>query len=315
MEMRRYIGKKIQVPFCEGFEVHQSSLKLSSKLLCVSLKNSSMANEAGSQFYDLVERIMRGSHAIKASDIVNTYKEYPQKVIEEKELMFEEVKNRIQYITHWKLFAGNFLLNPVYEKPESEIIVQKNVEALMFYQSKCQFYPPYTVLCCGAFLHHLVEQDYPPAILGLLDIFMSLLFSKVTIVTTNCILAELYSLGPHYASALREGMKLKLINCHHQRHRVETGIDCLLQMVGRNNFTKYIVATTDENILQELEQIQNTPVIHATGKMITLKSPPDHPQVGEGGKKKRMPLKVDKFQFKRKPQGPNPLSCLKKKKK
>lgn len=122
--------------------------------------------------------------------------------------------------------------------------------------------------------------------------------------------------------------------CGHEKHSIN-GTNCLKSMVGKNNSSRYIVATQDREFQDVLRKIPGVPIIYLHGKAPTLETPSQVSReyaekirkglgMTEWEKENIKTLKEAagiaentqvKLKKKKKKGGPNPLSCLKKKKK
>jgi len=160
------------------------------------------------------------------------------------------------------------------------------------------------------------------------------LVAEVKLLTTKCVLIETEKIAKKALGALTI---LKQFGIHQCGHRDPiSGADCLLSMIGSDNKTHYIVATQDRDLQQTLRYIPGTPLIYLHKKAPTLEKPsPTSCEVAKSKQdnllgiistiqentlktlKERSGFQTDearKTNKKRKRGGPNPLSCLKKKK-
>ncbi|KAF4384410.1 hypothetical protein CsatB_029110 [Cannabis sativa] len=216
--------------------------------------------------------------------------------------------------------------------------------AVKFYTACCGFRKPFRVFCCGTFVHHLVDNHITPAD----QVISELLGSPVKLFTTRCIIEELKRLGPSYTEALEAARSLITARCPHEE--LKGGDACIADIIGKTNAEHFFLATTDYGLREKFREIPNTPIIYASRNAVLLESPSpfqrsyikkleeershmsslelkilankgiskeeteDEQTVRRKNVHKGLEMK-DKVQFKRnRAKGPNPLSCLKKKK-
>lgn len=148
--------------------------------------------------------------------------------------------------------------------------------------------------------------------------------------TTQCALIEAEQLGPKVSGALVILKQYSLHKCGHEGKPVPAS-KCFQSMIGATNEKHYIVATQDRDLQQKLRTIPGVPLLFLVSKAPMLDQPSqaskNYVQSKQCGITDEEKQKIDKMKMdvgipvesnipkkKRKKKGPNPLSCLKKKK-
>ncbi|XP_076633974.1 rRNA-processing protein UTP23 homolog [Colletes latitarsis] len=203
---------------------------------------------------------------------------------------------------------------------------------LGFFINNFKFRLPFQILVDGTFTFAALENKF-----NIQEQLSKYFQSEVKLLTTPCIISETEKLGS-FSKAVCGAMQIvkqyPIHKCGHEKHSI-TGTKCLWSMVGKNNSSRYIVATQDRELQDILRKIPGVPIIYLHGKAPTLEAPSqasreyaENIRKGLGMStwdiKKIKTLKEAaglvedsklKLRKKQKKGGPNPLSCLKKKKK
>nr|KAF6326810.1 UTP23 small subunit processome component [Pipistrellus kuhlii] len=151
----------------------------------------------------------------------------------------------------------------------------------------------------------------------------------------RCVLKELETLGQELYGAKLIAQKCQVRNCSHFKNAV-SGSECLLSMVEEGNPHHYFVASQDQNLSMKVKKRPGVPLMFIIQNTIVLDKPSPKTiafvKAVESGQlvsvhekqsitqlKEEQGLVKNTEQRRRKKRkkisGPNPLSCLKKKKK
>lgn len=199
---------------------------------------------------------------------------------------------------------------------------------LKFYINNFGFRKPFQVLVDGTFCYEALKSK-----LNIRDQIPKYFDNDVKLLTTPCIINETERLGPNLYGAMLIAKQFAIHYCGHEKSPI-TGSECFLSMVGEKNENRYIVATQDKSLQRSLRMIVATPLLYLCHKAPTLEAPSDVTKaaagkimaskfsVNDSQKEVIKDLKIKTFgpekekKFnKRKQKQPNPLSCLKSKKK
>ncbi|XP_034172471.1 rRNA-processing protein UTP23 homolog [Osmia lignaria lignaria] len=203
---------------------------------------------------------------------------------------------------------------------------------LGFFINNFKFRPPFQVLIDGTFAFAALENKF-----NIQDQLSKYFQSEMKLLTTPCIILETEKLGS-FSKAVSGAMQIvkqyPIHKCGHEKNPI-TGIKCLQTMVKRNNESRYIVATQDRELQDILRKVPGVPILYLHGKAPTLEAPSQanreyaensHKELGmtawekqnmktlkeAAGMTEQTEIRLKK---KKRKGGPNPLSCLKKKKK
>jgi len=195
---------------------------------------------------------------------------------------------------------------------------------MTFYKYKYNFQPPYQVLLDGTFCQAALQ-----ARINVKEQIENYLPDNVNIVTTKCAIKELEKIGGPVAAALKVMRQFKVTHCPHTPLRTAT--ECLSHLARRSknpDKTKYLVATQDPSLLEQLRNIAGVPLLTIIYKTVYLEKPSEksivesseEPEIQKAKELKKEILgEGETSEVKKKkrkgPKGPNPLSCLKSKKK
>ncbi|XP_047370850.1 rRNA-processing protein UTP23 homolog [Vespa velutina] len=208
---------------------------------------------------------------------------------------------------------------------------KKARKTLAFYINNFKFRQPYQVLIDGTFAFAALENKF-----NIQEQLPKYFQAETKLLTTPCIILETEKLGS-FSKAVIGAMQIikryAIHRCGHDKKPI-TGSKCLSSMIRRNNSSRYIIATQDRELQEELRTIPGVPLIYLHGKAPTLEAPSEASQKyaenirNELGmslwEKENMKMlkkeaglinEIEPKRKKHKKGGPNPLSCLKKKKK
>lgn len=157
--------------------------------------------------------------------------------------------------------------------------------------------------------------------------------AEIKLCTTSCIISEADALKKILPKPLQILQRCHISKCQHKNKPV-SATECLLSMVKENNCRHYVVATQDKNLQKSLHEIPGVPILFID-RTLCLESPSeasrmvelygttalepgqtvDYEQVMLRHLKKKLLGKKPKVEIRKrkKPKGPNPLSCKKKK--
>ncbi|XP_076244636.1 rRNA-processing protein UTP23 homolog [Calliopsis andreniformis] len=203
---------------------------------------------------------------------------------------------------------------------------------LGFFINNFKFRAPFQILIDGTFAFAALENKF-----NIQDQLAKYFQAEVKLLTTPCIILETEKLGSFsktISGAMQIVKQYPIHKCGHQKHSV-TGTKCLKSMIAKNNSSRYIIATQDRELQDMLRKVPGVPILYLHGKAPTLEAPSEASReyaenirkglgMSEWEKENIKTLKkaaglAEKSELKptkkRKKGGPNPLSCLKKKKK
>ncbi|XP_043285486.1 rRNA-processing protein UTP23 homolog [Venturia canescens] len=204
--------------------------------------------------------------------------------------------------------------------------VQKN---LGFYVNNYKFREPYQVLIDGTFSFAALENKF-----SIQEQLPKYFQAETKLLTTQCVILETEKLGPKVYGAMLIVKQFAVHRCGHEKNPT-SGTKCLLSMIGKDNPSRYLIATQDRELQDRLRSIPGVPLLYLHGKAPTL-DPPSHTSRNHAGEllkrifmnstqeetikslKQISGLATEtetKPKKKRKKGGPNPLSVKKKQKK
>ncbi|XP_014468234.1 PREDICTED: rRNA-processing protein UTP23 homolog [Dinoponera quadriceps] len=202
---------------------------------------------------------------------------------------------------------------------------------LGFYINNYKFYQPFQVLIDGTFAYTALENKF-----NIQDQLAKYFQSEVKLLTTPCIISETEKLGLSFQAvngAVQIVKQYAIHKCAHAK-KPTTGLKCFMSMIGKDNSSRYIVATQDRELQDKLRTLPGVPIVYLHGRAPTLESPSEASRkyaevmqknlgISAWEKENMKVLKKQagiveeesKRKKRKKNGGPNPLSCLKKKKK
>ncbi|KAK2582628.1 hypothetical protein KPH14_004910 [Odynerus spinipes] len=202
---------------------------------------------------------------------------------------------------------------------------------LAFYINNFKFRQPYQVLIDGTFAFAALENKF-----NIQEQLPKYFQAETKLLTTPCIILETEKLGS-FNKAVTGAMQIikqyAIHKCGHEKQPI-TGSKCLRSMIAKNNPSRYIIATQDRELQERLRKIPGVPLMYLHGKAPTLETPSEASQKYAENARKKLGMsawekenmqalkkeagllnEAEPKRKKRKKSGPNPLSCLKKKKK
>ncbi|CAG9769769.1 unnamed protein product [Ceutorhynchus assimilis] len=200
--------------------------------------------------------------------------------------------------------------------------VNKN---LNYYTNNFGFRKPYQLLADGTFCFAALNNK-----INIADDVPKYLQSEIKLVTTQCAILEMESLGQKLAGALLILKNYIVHKCGHEGKPLP-GSRCILSMVCKDNPSHYIVCTQDRDLQEKLRNLAGVPLLYLHSKTPVLE-PPSPATVKRAEEKisglvqsevekinklkMEEGIKIEEQKFKkRKKKGANPLSCKKKQKK
>nr|ACO10470.1 C8orf53 [Caligus rogercresseyi] len=213
---------------------------------------------------------------------------------------------------------------------------QKRVRRIPnFFKTHFNHRAPYSLLLDGTFCQEALSQkvnikEQLPQYLLVPDLHFR---------SSACAISETDKLGPQLygASLILKGLASShLLPCDHADSPLPA-VKCLKSLVKADSSSSsphkssWIVATQDPELRLRLRKIPGVPILYLHGKTPTLEEPSEdtktflkrknlesishETQVLKTLKQKELPQELEQLSRKRKRKGPNPLSCLKSKKK
>ncbi|XP_033011667.1 rRNA-processing protein UTP23 homolog [Lacerta agilis] len=198
-----------------------------------------------------------------------------------------------------------------------------------FYKHNFGFREPFQVLLDGTFCQAALRNK-----IQIREQLPGYLAGATQLCTTRCVLKELESLGKELYGAKLIAQRFQVRNCSHFKNPV-SGSACLLSMIEGGNPHHYFIATQDQDLATKVKKKAGVPLLFIIQNTMVLDKPsmkslasaqaaqtnrliPEHQKLSIELLKEEQGLAKTSEPRKRKrkrPSGPNPLSCLKKKKK
>ncbi|CAH2285792.1 rRNA-processing UTP23 homolog [Pelobates cultripes] len=201
-------------------------------------------------------------------------------------------------------------------------------KTLTFYKYNFGLRQPYQVLLDGTFCQAALRNK-----IQIKEQLPKYLMGEVQLCTTRCVLKELESLGKELYGAKLIAQRFQVRSCSHFKDPV-SGSACLLSLTADNNPHHYFIATQDQELSTKLKKRAGVPLMFIIQNTIVLDKPSPkslaHVQTAQTSqlvpvhqKKNIEHLKEEQGVAKdserrgkkrKRVTGPNPLSCMKKKK-
>ncbi|XP_047239595.1 rRNA-processing protein UTP23 homolog [Girardinichthys multiradiatus] len=202
-------------------------------------------------------------------------------------------------------------------------------KTISFYKYNFSFREPFQILIDGTFCQAALKNK-----IQIKEQMPKYLMGEVQLCTTNCALKELEIIGKQLYGAKIILQRFQVRKCAHLKNPVPAS-ECLLSMLEETNPHHYFVATQDHAVTAGLKKIPGVPLLYIILNTIVLDKPSqtslNHVQAVQLGElvtpaqqqsirslKEEQGIKDGERRGKkrkRKQSNPNPLSCLKKKKK
>ena len=141
------------------------------------------------------------------------------------------------------------------------------IPSALYFRYNTSLGPPYSVLIDTNFINFTIANK--------LDLFRALvdcLLAKVTPYITDCVMAELETLGVKYRVALRIAKDARISRLH-CTHRGIYADDCLVDRVTAHKC--YIVATCDRELKRRIRKIPGVPIMFISQHRYSIERFPD----------------------------------------
>ncbi|EDO07771.1 PIN_Fcf1-like RNA pre-processing family member [Babesia bovis T2Bo] len=198
---------------------------------------------------------------------------------------------------------------------------------LDFYRQLVNLTVPYRILVDGSFAFAALKHK-----VNIKEHLTELLGDTTHTYVTSCIIDELRGMGEEMSGAVLALKRCQRLRCNHQpSDKAPNSRRCITSAVSDGNPQKLFVATQDQTMISWLRENGCVPILKFNNNIVFLEHPPRHSQQYKDmvEKEKLLPKKwetsflpamkeANKPVTKRKPKkpkNPNPLSCLKRKKK
>ncbi|XP_071446657.1 rRNA-processing protein UTP23 homolog [Hetaerina americana] len=206
---------------------------------------------------------------------------------------------------------------------------QKKVQRhLSFYSNNYGFRQPYQILvdgtiCLAALTNKVTLKDVIPKYFD----------SNVKLLTTQCVIIETEKLGRAVYGAMLIVKQFPIHQCGH-KDKPLIGSACLASMLKGSNPNRYIIASQDRELQNLVRKMPGAPLLYLHQRVPTLEHPSPasinsvknknetkigitdyQEEVLKDMKKHVFGETTDRPMKRKKKSGPNPLSCLKKKRK
>jgi U3 small nucleolar RNA-associated protein 23 len=150
---------------------------------------------------------------------------------------------------------------------------KQNRKTLNFLRLLFGVHPPYRVLLDGNFLATCArfKIEWRRLLPKLLQVDAALVHLHVT----ECVLAELESLGERAAAAAAEARALPLLKCRakHAHAAACAAAECLAQLVGGDNAGKWFVVTQDAALRADLRRVPGVALALISSNVLVLEPP------------------------------------------
>lgn len=204
---------------------------------------------------------------------------------------------------------------------------KRNKRDLTTYRTHFGFYEPYKIVIDGTFLHSSLSQK-----LDINENLSRILQGTTQTLITPCALNELNKLGDELKTTTSYARRnVKLLKCYHPTFI--SARECILSCIGNRNKKRFCCATQDKILRKSLAAVPGVPLIYLNNSVTILEpiSTKTQEYIEKKEFKKTQPMDFEKKYLeglkesekkekkvskkRRKKKGnPNPLSCLKSKK-
>ncbi|KAK0546116.1 rRNA-processing protein fcf1 [Tilletia horrida] len=139
--------------------------------------------------------------------------------------------------------------------------------ASLFFNHNTALGPPYRVLVDTNFINFSLQNK-----IELVQGMMDCLFAKTIPCITDCVLAELESLGSKYRVALRVARdpRFERLACSHKGNYAD---DCIINRIQTHKC--YIVATCDRELRRRVRQVPGIPLMYIAQHQYRIERLPD----------------------------------------
>lgn len=214
---------------------------------------------------------------------------------------------------------------------------------LSFFKNNFSFHEPYRVIVDGTFCQAALKNKF-----NIEDQIPRYFGSEVKFFTTSCAIDETEILGKHFlydlfisddvwtetGPALHGAMlivkKFQVTSCGHEKNPISAA-QCLHSLLAsHDNKEHFILATQDKALKEKVRELPRCPILSLVQSALTMEKPSRVNVVEASGdiehtkEREVADLKIIKSQVlgpdpvarkRKRPKGPNPLSCKKKQKK
>uniref|UniRef100_A0A6B2EFU5 rRNA-processing protein UTP23 homolog n=1 Tax=Phlebotomus kandelakii TaxID=1109342 RepID=A0A6B2EFU5_9DIPT len=191
----------------------------------------------------------------------------------------------------------------------------KLLKYLDFYKLNYGFRQPYQVLVDATFCHHALSKR-----IKINDQIINYLDAEIKFVSTRCCIMETESLGAAFSKTTFVLKSFAVHKCSHAGEKI-SGSTCIKSLAPQS---RYIVATQDKTLQNWCRRRPGQPLLYFHGVTPVFEAPSDATKASVNEELQRQlndlgTLKVESKEGpvvkKKRKKNPNPLSCLKKKKK
>jgi len=200
-----------------------------------------------------------------------------------------------------------------------------NRRIMRFFRISFGVKEPYHVLIDGTFITHALNNK-----IHIREQLPKIFDGRATPMVTQCVLAELRSLGPRAVGAVMIAKGYYRIKCGHDTPVPAS--ECMSQQIGLTNERNFLVATQDVKLIKSLRKVPGVPLLRLQNQVPQLEDPSkasrssasteeakkmapaewEKPQLPELKQKlEQIAERAAKPKKKRGPKGANPLSCKK----
>ena len=145
---------------------------------------------------------------------------------------------------------------------------------LEFFSRTFKVIPPYRIICDGTFLHHFVINNLGKDAAELNRLIGTVLdCDRVETFVVDSAIQELEALGERDTLVLAKQLERLRVGKDLGESLKHTPPEAIKKLIGFRNFKKYLVATVDEELAQQLREIPGVPLLFMRRVMIGLEAP------------------------------------------
>ncbi|BFZ57884.1 rRNA-processing protein fcf1 [Savitreella phatthalungensis] len=152
------------------------------------------------------------------------------------------------------------------EKAARKVVIPQ-VASSLFFNYNDALHPPYRVLIDTNFINFCIKNKLD-VVRGLMDCLLAMCIPCVT----DCVLAELETLGSKFRLALQTAKdpRFERLTCDHKGTYAD---DCLVDRCLQNRC--YLVASNDAQLKQRIRRIPGVPILYVGNHVIKCERLPD----------------------------------------
>ncbi|KAF7488535.1 rRNA-processing protein FCF1 -like protein [Sarcoptes scabiei] len=140
------------------------------------------------------------------------------------------------------------------------------VSTTMFFHYNLQLGPPFRIICDTNFINFSIKNK-----LDIMQSMMDCLLAKCIPMVTDCIVAELQTLGQKYRLALKiVKEQFERLPCSHKGIYAD---DCIVNRVQQHKC--FIVGTCDKALKRRIRKIPGIPIMFLVSHQYTIERMPD----------------------------------------